>query len=41
MSLRFNCNNIEEYNNILDRLTIFSRIDVDYRALQEPVGGEK
>ena len=40
MALRFNCNNIEEYNNILDRLTIFSRIDVDYRALQEPAGGD-
>lgn len=38
MSLRFNCNNIQEYNNILDRLTIFSRIDVDYRVLASSEG---
>ena len=34
MALRFNCNNIEEYNCILDRLSTFARMDVDYRALQ-------
>ena len=32
-TLRFNCNNIEEYNNILDRLVMFSRVDVDYKIL--------
>lgn len=35
MSLRFACNNIEEYNAILDRLVMTSRIDLDYRVFVE------
>jgi hypothetical protein len=33
-TLRFNCNTLEEYNNILDSLIMFSRLDVDYKILQ-------
>ena len=33
-ALSFNCNSLEEYNRILDRLTMFSRVDVDYKILQ-------
>ena len=35
MTLRFNCNNIEEYNAMLDNLIIHSRIDLDYRIFME------
>lgn len=35
MSLRLNCNNIEEYNATLDRLIMCSRIDLDYRVFVE------
>ena len=34
-SLRFNCNNIHEYNEILDRLTMFSRIDLNFYVFVE------
>jgi hypothetical protein len=34
-SLRFNCNNIQEYNQILDKLTMFSRIDLNFYIFVE------
>lgn len=34
-SLRFHCNNIQEYNEILDRLTMFSRIDLNFYVFVE------
>lgn len=31
VALQFNCKNITEYNNILDRLVMSTRIDLDYK----------